>query len=151
MHTEALSGSVLILTVADVNGFAGGIPGNTFTVTGMHCYSIAYILNLILPSFRPADGDSSCLPSTPSTDLKVTPNVSASDLLQTCQPTGLEVTGGSKPYTVSIAGLNSAVVTNVTMGPNDDLLTYINRASPGTQLVGESQLSPASEKKKTLN
>lgn len=87
---------------------------------------------------RHAGSDSSCLPSPSSTDLKIISNVSTSELLQTCQPLGFQVTGGTKPYTISIAALDSTLVTNVTMGSDHDLLTYINRVSPGDQLVGES-------------
>ncbi len=31
-------------------------------------------------------------------------------------------------------------MTNVSMGPEDDFFTFIDRADPGTQLLGESRL-----------
>ncbi len=41
------------------------------------------------------------------------------------------------PYTISLAALKSPVVTNVSLGPGNDVLTYVNRADPGTQLLGK--------------
>ena len=41
------------------------------------------------------------------------------------------------PYTISLAALASPVVTNVSLGPGNDVLTFIDRADPGTQLLGE--------------
>jgi hypothetical protein len=50
----------------------------------------------------------------------------------------MTISGGVKPYTVTLAALNSPIVTNVTMGTVDDFFTYINRADPGTRLAGSS-------------
>ncbi|KAI5122265.1 hypothetical protein M0805_007129 [Coniferiporia weirii] len=110
------NGSTLVLTVADAVGNAGGEAGSLFTVT---------------------NGDSSCLPAAPppSRNLTLVANVSTSDPLLTCQPLGLRVYGGQKPYNISIAALNSPVVTNVTLDPTDDVLTWINRADPNGQLI----------------
>ncbi|THH09966.1 hypothetical protein EW145_g1645 [Phellinidium pouzarii] len=109
------SGSSLILTVADANGNSGGEPDDLYTII---------------------DGDSTCLPSAPSTgNLTLTANISTSDPLETCQPLGLRVFGGQKPYNISIAALNSQVVTNVSLGGNDDVMTWVNRANPDTQLI----------------
>ena len=47
------------------------------------------------------------------------------------------MTGGTKPYTISIAVVDSEVVTNYTLGQNDDTMTYINRANPNSQMFGE--------------
>ncbi|KAH9848242.1 hypothetical protein C2E23DRAFT_740024 [Lenzites betulinus] len=107
----------LLLTVMDSNGSTAGFPPSFFNVIAA------------------SDGkDTSCLipVPTPST-LRITPNVTAD--LQTCQPWGLTITGGTKPYSVTLGQLNSGVITNVTMGPLDDVLTYINRASPDEPLV----------------
>lgn len=43
--------------------------------------------------------------------------------------------GGQKPYTVSIAAVNSPVVTNVTFGDEDDVMTWPNQADPNGQLL----------------
>ncbi|OJT05706.1 hypothetical protein TRAPUB_3474 [Trametes pubescens] len=107
----------LLLTVMDSNGSIAGFPGQFF--------------NVIAAS---AGADTSCLiaaptPSTPVITANVTQN------LQTCQPWGLSITGGTKPYNVTLGQLNAPVITNVTMGPEDDVFTYINRASPNQPLI----------------
>lgn len=56
--------------------------------------------------------------------------------LETCQPLGLRVVGGQKPYTITLAAPGSPRVTNVTLGPDDDVFTYIDRADPNGQLMG---------------
>ncbi|KAI0819765.1 hypothetical protein BC628DRAFT_964066 [Trametes gibbosa] len=107
----------LLLTVMDSNGSTAGFPPSFFNVIAA------------------SDGkDTSCLipDPTPSTP-RITPNVSTE--LQTCQPWGLTITGGTKPYSVTLGQLNSGVITNVTMGPLDDVLTYINRAAPNEPLI----------------
>jgi hypothetical protein len=53
----------------------------------------------------------------------------------------MTIKGGLQPYVVSLATLDSPVVTNVTLGPLDDVFTYIDRADPNTQLVGVSRFS----------
>lgn len=56
--------------------------------------------------------------------------------LDACGPLGLTTTGGTKPYTISIAVVGADVVTNFTLGPDDDTMTYINRAGPNSQMFG---------------
>ncbi|EJC98247.1 uncharacterized protein FOMMEDRAFT_97153, partial [Fomitiporia mediterranea MF3/22] len=79
---------------------------------------------------------SSCLPPTPSTTITISPNVSTSDSVDTCEPLGLSMTGGKKPYTVSIAGMNTVLVSNVTLNDGDDVLTWPNRVNPNNQFIG---------------
>lgn len=43
--------------------------------------------------------------------------------------------GGQKPYTISIAAVGSPVVTNVTLGSDDDVFTWVNLADPNGQLI----------------
>jgi shikimate 5-dehydrogenase len=69
-------------------------------------------------------------------DFTVTANVTKT--LQTCQPWGFTVKGGVPPYVITLAALNSPVVTNVTMPHGDDAFTYIDRADPNGQLIGAS-------------
>ncbi len=80
-------------------------------------------------------GDTSCQPPAPKNPAIVTPNVTTT--INTCEPWGLKVTGGVKPYQISLAALGSPVVTNVTMGPDDEVFTFIDRADPGQRLMGE--------------
>ncbi|KDR72781.1 hypothetical protein GALMADRAFT_73247 [Galerina marginata CBS 339.88] len=105
--------SQLLLSVVDANGSAGGIPPQLFNVI--------------------AGQSTRCVtpPSTPS--FTVTANVT--DELTTCQPWGLTVKGGVPPYNVTLAAINSPIVTNVTMPFGLDVFTFIDRADPGTQLL----------------
>ncbi|KAF8155006.1 hypothetical protein K438DRAFT_360108 [Mycena galopus ATCC 62051] len=109
-------GTQLVLGVVDSEGHTGGIAPTLYTVT---------------------EGDTTgCVRPTTSASFKVTANVT--DVLNTCQPWGLAIEGGMPPYTVTIAGVNSPNVTNITGGLNDSLFTYINRISPGAQMIGKS-------------
>src|SRR5438552_18481716 len=83
---------------------------------------------------RPAGTDKSCLPPAPTSNFTVSTNVTTT--LTTCQPWGLAISGGAKPYTVTLAALDSPIVTNATLGPADDFFTFIDRANPGSQLIG---------------
>lgn len=83
-------------------------------------------------------GDTSCQPPAPKNPATVTPNVTTT--IHTCEPWGLRVTGGVKPYQISLAALGSQFPTNVTMGPDDEVLVYIDRALPGQRLLGACHL-----------
>ncbi|KAJ7159841.1 hypothetical protein C8R43DRAFT_345930 [Mycena crocata] len=107
-------GTQLLLQVVDSQGSSGGVPPNLFTVT--------------------PGQTTNCIPPA-STDPPFTVTANVTDALTTCQPWGLTIKGGTPPYNVSFAALNSPIVTNVTMGPNDDTFTFIDRADPGTQLI----------------
>ncbi|KAJ7730876.1 hypothetical protein DFH07DRAFT_848241 [Mycena maculata] len=107
-------GSQLLLDVVDSTGSAGGIPPNLFTVV--------------------AGQTTQCIPAA-STDPPFTVTANVTTTIETCQPWGLTITGGTPPYNLTLAALNSPVVTNVTMGPLDNAFTFIDRADPGTQLI----------------
>ncbi|KAK7007856.1 hypothetical protein R3P38DRAFT_3026444 [Favolaschia claudopus] len=107
-------GTKLLLGLVDSHGTSGGIDTPLYTVS--------------------AGETSDCLPSPPSdTSFKITTNVT--DALDTCQPWGLTVEGGTPPYHVTIATLNSPNITNITFGTMDSVLTYINRTPPGNQMI----------------
>ncbi|TCD71080.1 hypothetical protein EIP91_000172 [Steccherinum ochraceum] len=108
-------GSSLMLTMVDSTGNTGGVTPNLYSMT--------------------AGTSTSCLPSNPPlTSLaSISPNVTGP--LTTCQPWGLTITGGTKPYSVVLSARNSHVITNVTMGAQDDVFTFIDRADPGTALM----------------
>ncbi|KAJ7186745.1 hypothetical protein C8R46DRAFT_279075 [Mycena filopes] len=110
-------GTQMLLEVVDANGSSGGVPPSLFTVVA-------------------GTSSTSCLPPV-STEpaFTLTANISDSADLTTCQPWGLSIVGGTPPYNLTLAALNSPIVTNVTMAPTDDHFTFINRADPGTQLV----------------
>ncbi|KZT01644.1 uncharacterized protein LAESUDRAFT_752523 [Laetiporus sulphureus 93-53] len=108
-------GSMLMLTMVDSNHSTGGVSPTLYNVT--------------------AGSNSSCLPSSSSsTDIaRITPNLTSS--LSTCEPWGLTITNGTKPYTMVLAALDSPIMTNATMGNDDDVFTYIDRANPDGQLL----------------
>ncbi|THG95943.1 hypothetical protein EW026_g5799 [Hermanssonia centrifuga] len=99
----------------DSNGSTGGVAPNLYTMN--------------------AGSDTSCLPTNPATSslASIQPNVTGT--LTTCQQWGLTIEGGKKPYTVVLSALNSPVITNVTMGPDDDVFTFPDRADPNTSLM----------------
>ncbi|KAJ7280358.1 hypothetical protein C8J57DRAFT_1501789 [Mycena rebaudengoi] len=107
-------GSTLLLTVADSQGSSGGVPPKLFTVV--------------------PGASTQCIPAA-STQEPFTVVANVTDTLTTCQPWGLTIKGGTPPYNLTLAAVNSPVVTNVTMGPLDDAFTFPNRADPGTQLI----------------
>ncbi|KAI0084380.1 hypothetical protein BDY19DRAFT_535709 [Irpex rosettiformis] len=111
-------GSTLMLTVMDSNFSTGGVSPTVYNIT-----------EGTQTSCLPASTDALLPPAIPS----ITPNVTGK--IETCQPWGLTISGGTKPYLILLAALNSPVVTNVTMGGNDDVFTYIDRADPNELLM----------------
>ena len=130
-------GVTLMLSMIDSNKSAGGVAPILYSVVGklsrpsltLFCHS------RIIPCS--AGSDQSCLPPPPAYDFIVTTNVT--DTLTTCQPWGLTISGGVQPYTVTLAELDSPIITNVTLGPLDDAFTFIDRADPNTRLIGKSR------------
>ncbi|CAK5284514.1 unnamed protein product [Mycena citricolor] len=108
-------GSELLLQVVDSQGTSGGVDNRLYTVIG-----------------NAAGTSTQCVP-TPTSDFIVSSNVTS--VLETCQPWGLSIQGGTPPYNVTLAALNAPEVTNVTLGADDDLFTYINRAESGTRMI----------------
>ncbi|KLO05617.1 hypothetical protein SCHPADRAFT_883672 [Schizopora paradoxa] len=107
------TGSPLLLSVTDGQGDSGGQPSIFLTVVGSN--------------------DTSCLPSPPSEKVIITTNFTSP--ITSCQALGMQISGGKKPYTLTLTAVNSPVLTNVSMGAEDDTFTYINRADPGGQLM----------------
>lgn len=93
-------------------------------------------LKLYINIFSTQGSDDSCIPQPTNTDLRVVSNVSSSDTLGPCQQLGLRVYGGTAPYNISIATVDSPVVTNFTIDVGNDVATWINRADPSHQLIG---------------
>lgn len=104
-----------MLSVIDSQGSAGGIPPRLYTIT--------------------AGQSTACILSSLDTS-SFTVSANVTDTLTTCQPWGLRIKGGTPPYNLTLAALNSPLVTNVTLPNGDDAFTYINRADPNGQLLG---------------
>jgi len=81
-----------------------------------------------------AGPNNDCVVTPPTNSFTFTSNVTSE--LSTCEALGLSITGGTSPYVISLVAANAPSVTNITVPRGDDLYTYINRASPGGQLVG---------------
>ncbi|KAJ7681075.1 hypothetical protein DFH06DRAFT_1405965 [Mycena polygramma] len=107
-------GTQLLLGVVDSQGTSGGIDPVMYTVT--------------------AGATTQCGPQS-AADPPFTVTANVTDVLTTCQPWGLTIQGGTPPYNVTFAALNAPDVTNATLGPDDSIYTYINRAVPGTQMI----------------
>ncbi|KAJ3756947.1 hypothetical protein FB446DRAFT_799324 [Lentinula raphanica] len=113
-------GTSLMLNVVDSQGNGGGIPPQAYTVE--------------------AGQSTECVVDNDQRDFIVTANVSGT--INTCQPYGLRISGGSPPYNISLAQFDSPVVTNVTIPSPLDAFTYINRATPEyTLLVAVSDIT----------
>ncbi|KZS92376.1 hypothetical protein SISNIDRAFT_111531 [Sistotremastrum niveocremeum HHB9708] len=107
------SGAQLLLDIADSLGNTGGVGPQPYPVV---------------------DGTSTnCHPSKEDTDVTLSTDVTA---LTTCDPLVLNLGGGQTPYTISLVATNAPVVTNVTLGPEDNQYTWINRGTPGSSLLG---------------
>ena len=83
--------------------------------------------------------DRGCLPAIssdmqPPTIPSIISNVTGA--IDTCQPWGLTISGGAKPYQIILSALQSGTITNATMGSDDDVYTYIDRVDPGAPLMG---------------
>ena len=126
-----------MLTVADAQGNSGGQAGTIFTVSGELCRIFTNDRSAYAYTDA-SNNDDSCMKSTsPSANMTLWANVSTSDDLSGCQPLGLRITGGQKPYTISIAGSAGSSVTNVTLGENDDVYTWPNTVKSGSQIIGK--------------
>ncbi|KAJ7826535.1 hypothetical protein B0H13DRAFT_1657479, partial [Mycena leptocephala] len=110
----------------------GGAP--ITTLIGMNESDLSWTVShpIVVDSHGNTGGIAPPLYTT--TDFYMTANVT--DVLATCAPWGLTVHGGMPPYTLTLAALDSPSVTNVTLGPNGSMFTYINRANPGSQMIG---------------
>jgi len=115
------AGSQLMVGMVDSNTTAGGGSGGS---SG----GLAPMIYNVIPG-----NDTSCLPPAPTSQFNVKFNVSTT--LTTCQPWGMTISGGTQPYTITLAALDSPIITNVTMGLMEDVFTFIDRADPNTKLI----------------
>ncbi|KAF9267256.1 hypothetical protein L218DRAFT_955738 [Marasmius fiardii PR-910] len=111
------AGTKLVLSVFDSEGTSGGI-GTDF-------------VNVVDAG---GGGTASCVVNNPPPqDFIVTSNIT--DTINTCEPWGLRIKGGVKPYNITFMQINSPIVTNVTAGSRDDAYTYIMRGDPGKKMI----------------
>lgn len=105
------------------------------------CVYISFVMyHCITPVESIGGADRSCLPAI-SSDMQppvipaITSNLTGT--VETCQPWGLTISGGVKPYQIVLSALQSITITNSSMGIDDDVYTYIDRADPGELLMGK--------------
>ena len=55
--------------------------------------------------------------------------------LDPCSPLNTRIVGGKKPYTVSLVPIEVEPVINMTLGPNDDSLYWVNVLKSQTQFM----------------
>lgn len=122
-----------MITIIDSLGNTGGVPQPIYTVNGKGLIMYDWI---VVDSLT-AGTDTSCLPNKQSSASLPTIQANVTNTLDTCEPWGLHVTGGQKPYTIVLVETHSDTVTKVTLGSEDDTLTYVNRADPNWHLMGE--------------
>jgi len=100
----------------DSNGNSGGVLTDIYSVAGTK-----------------TGANASCI-STTSPSLTVTSN--ATSTVNTCDLVQLSVSGGKKPYTISVAQTNSEHPTNTTFQQtNDDVYSWVNNVTPGNQVI----------------
>ncbi|KAI0315424.1 hypothetical protein OF83DRAFT_1062130 [Amylostereum chailletii] len=116
------SGSTLALGLVDSAGNSGGVSPSTWSVQDDRSSS-----------------SSACLPSPSASAPTFSANVTGH--LSTCQPLEILVQGGAPPYTVTIAQQGAGVI-NATLRPDEDMYTFINRATPGSTLLGKPARFP---------
>ncbi|KZV92846.1 hypothetical protein EXIGLDRAFT_717817 [Exidia glandulosa HHB12029] len=110
-------GARLFVTIIDSKGDFGGFPAGFFKVV--------------------PGKSASCMPPEPKAgDIPMlSANVSNANL-ETCQPWGMNITGGIPPYSVQIIADNSPLYTNTTApSTSTDRFTYINRADPQRSMI----------------
>ena len=131
-NNRGLTGSQLMFTLLDSNSSAGGVPNVLYNMIRTSLDSTPRHPGMTALAI--AGPDTSCIPPAPTTPVaSVHANVTN---LATCDPWGLTIQNGTKPYTVILVAQGSPVITNVTLGVQDDVLTYIDRASPYGPLMG---------------
>ncbi|PPR06300.1 LOW QUALITY PROTEIN: hypothetical protein CVT26_005132 [Gymnopilus dilepis] len=107
--------SRLALLVIDSKGDSGGVPSTLYTVD---------------------EGDRThCIISPKSPSFTIAANVTSPSEINTCDPWGLTIRGGTPPYTVTILQPNSPTYTNATVASGFDAFTYINRGVPSSSLI----------------
>ncbi|TFY65594.1 hypothetical protein EVG20_g5495, partial [Dentipellis fragilis] len=108
------TGSQLVLSLVDSEGNSGGVLPSVFSVSG--------------------GGSSSCLSSVRGSSARPVLAANVTKGISTCQSLGLTMSGGVRPYTVSIAEIGSTV-SNFTLAQEDNYFTYINHAASSTALL----------------
>ncbi|KAJ7759800.1 hypothetical protein DFH07DRAFT_817168 [Mycena maculata] len=109
-------GTQLVLGVVDSKGNSGGIDAPLYNVTA---------------------GSNTQCNANPTVEPPFTITANVTDVLNTCEPWGLTIQGGTPPYNLTIAVMDSADVTNVTLGPKNTY-TYINRVNAGAQIIASA-------------
>ena len=127
-----------MLTILDSEQSTGGVDPLMYNVTGAYIPFVMYHRLTLIVFIGGADRR--CLPAI-SSDMQppVIPSIvsNLTGTVETCQPWGLTISGGAKPYQIVLSALQSITITNSSMGIDDDVFTYIDRADPNELLMGK--------------
>lgn len=104
----------------DSNGNSGGVLSSVYSVAG-----------------QKTGTNASCIP-TSSPTITVTSN--STSKINTCDSVQLSISGGKKPYLVTVAETNAEAPFNNTMGPKDDTYTWVNNLTPGNQVISKDSI-----------
>ncbi|KAF8496354.1 hypothetical protein JB92DRAFT_2834618 [Gautieria morchelliformis] len=119
------SQSQLVLSMTDLAGNLGG-PIRNLSGVGGQVYTVV-----------PSTSGTACHANTPTiSPISITTN--ATNAITTCEVLPLKMSGGTKPYTVTIASIDYPFVTNFTLGAASDTYNWVNRAQPNSQIIASA-------------
>jgi hypothetical protein len=108
-------GSKFLIGMFDANGNSGGVPSVVYTIAGETTGANASCITMPAPA--------------------ITVNSNATSKIESCDSVQLFISGGTKPYTVSVAESNTVTTQNFSMGPSDNTFTWVNNLSPGNVVI----------------
>ncbi|KAF7327147.1 hypothetical protein MKEN_00291500 [Mycena kentingensis (nom. inval.)] len=108
-------GSQVVLELVDAHGTSGGVDVPLYTVT---------------------DGSTDCLsPSVLASTFKLSSSHNQNTSLDTCAPWPLAIEGGTPPFILTLASLDSPHSTNITLTEDERIFSYTNRAQPNRRMI----------------
>jgi hypothetical protein len=78
-------------------------------------------------------GNPACLPLASTS--AITMKIDEPTKLDTCTALPIHITGGQKPYTVTLAAVAAWAAHNITLGRSDDTLEWVNTLAPSSQFI----------------
>lgn len=124
-------GASIMLFVMDSNGSPGGVPQTVYTVTGS---SYADLELQFKDWHTSTDGNSGCFPPPPTVNITLSANVSGT--LETCEPVEFQISGGKRPYSITVVQSNANVIHNNTLGDQSGNFTFTNQVDADAQIIG---------------
>jgi len=120
----------LVLSMADAAGNAGGVATDIYTVAGRRHPAPGSLSSNAMA----ASTNTSCHSQNPTSAVSISTNTTTT--LKSCDVLPMKITGGKRPYTITVATNGSSTVTNVTLGAAYDTYNWVSRAAPNSRLLG---------------